>query len=187
MTAIEETTEASTDAAAEAAPVQKFPKYRDLALATWKLAFKLSDRYRERDYRDTEFCTAGTDEYLDHFGLPKLGDVRDLDQAESYFDAWLKFKYWNQAELSEEDDQAMRDLLVRALRAQLAHKEPASRTMMNSWLDELGLEPLQPQRVFGNSLRIGVRRDNEIPLSAREVQEALRQALPDLDVQVDRW
>lgn len=171
-----ETTEYTT-------PEVKYPTFAELAKATWKLAFDLSSRGDEDTSRD--FCVGGTNEFLETLELPSLGDVENLEHADEYLNAWLKFKHWRPTgELSPEDDQWYRNRLVQRLRHSLRNREPASRDIMNTWLVELGLEPIAPPPPPRHVGTYQVEYNASTVVNSAKIQEALRAVLPELNVQV---
>lgn len=181
MTTIETTdTTENTAAEAPAEPTVKYPTYAELARAAWKLAFTLSERGKG------SFCVSGTNDYLRALDLPDLAPTsvgENEEQADSYFAAWLQFKYWRpDGQLTEEDSAHMRTTLVRNIRVRLERGEPARRNVMNEWLRELGLEELKPPRNF-STYRIGVRSE----LTVRQMQDAINAAFPQADVEVNYY
>lgn len=162
-------------------PTVKYPTYAELVRATWKLAFEMSSR---GDSESFDYCVAGTNEFLTAFELPTLGDVEDLERADDYVDAWLRFKHWRATgELSPEDDAALRSVLERTIRATLAHKEPSSREVMNEWLRDLGLTEIKPPR-RRRGYDIGVRLPNNEYLRANVIRDVLNAAMPGIDAEV---
>lgn len=174
------------DAAIEASetpaetPAVKYPTYVELAKATWKLAFRLSSRGDEDTSRD--YCVGGTNEYLEALELPSLGNVEELEQADGYLDAWLKFTHWRATgELSPVDDRWLRNRLVTRMRNTLQRKEPADRDVMNGWLAELGLEPFPAPQHTG---RYDVSHSANATVNSELITRALNALIPDANVRV---
>lgn len=165
------------DAPTEAVAEVKNPTYLDLAKATWKLAYDLSP-YGDRD----TFCSAGINEYLDYFDLPKLVELDgNTELADKYIETWHAFKTWNATGADPADDQFFRNHLARAVRAKLQRDEPKPRDVMNGWLAELGLETFTPPRHEG---RYNVSYTATTEVNSARMQEALRREFPNIDLRV---
>lgn len=165
------------------APEVKYPTYVELAKATWKLAFNLSSRGDEDTSRD--YCVSGTNEFLELLELPSIGDVEDIEQADGYLDAWLKFKHWRATgELSPEDDAWLRTRLAGRVRNVLKNREPAGVDVMNQWLAELGLEQIVPPKHIG---RYNVAHNANTTVNSAMIQEALVAAFPDAGFEVSYY
>jgi hypothetical protein len=190
LTTIENTEATETANTSEATVEQtvKYPTYAELAKATWMLAFRMSECSGAED--TLGFCVSGTNEFLDAFDLPRLGQIsRDnLEQVDDYVDAWLKFKYWQSGgELSPEEDVNARDVLSRTITATLARREPASRTKMNEWLRELGLDELKAPR-RRRAYEIHARPfDGQDYLTVEQLRDAINAAHPGADVRVEYY
>lgn len=187
MTAVEETTENTNvaDATEEAQPeAPKYPTYRELAGAVWKLAYSYSQYGDRRNVYD--WCASGVNEFLRKFNLPELVNTEDNEALQdSYLDAWVQFSNWRATEWTEADDTAARDNLARAVRTILAREEPKSRAVMNEWLTELGLEPLKPPRTF-LTYRVGTRSE----VNSEMIAKAVNTMFPEADIEVSyqgRW
>lgn len=174
MTATAESTESTENAEAPTPP--KYATYRELALATWKLAYSLSDA------SGGSRCVPGVNEYLNHFELPDLHATMD----ERYFDAWLKFKNWDvEGDLTPEQDEAKRDRLARSIRVYLQRREPDRIVIMNGWLAELGLEPF-PKPYVTSAFEVR-HRGERTEMDVNKILEALQLLYPDHDVNRVRW
>lgn len=161
------------------APEVKYPTYRELAFATWKLAYRLA-------YDESQFCSEGANEYLEYFQLPRLVHVDGNEELkDNYLTAWFRFNFWNAitdaGELDGADDLHNRTRLARTIRTYLERREPKSRVVMNGWLAELGLEPFAPPRHAG---RYEISYIESTAVNSARVTEALRREFPELDVQV---
>lgn len=165
-------------------PTVKYPTYVELAKATWKLAFALSTRGEDEDV-SRDHCVDGTSSFLERLELPRLGDVRSLEQADRYLDAWLGFTHYREAgELSPEDDVWLRNRLVTRLRETLRSAEPASRDVMSRWLVELGVEPFAPPAPRRHTGAYHVSYNATTEVNSARIAEALRREFPNLSVQV---
>lgn len=186
MTAVEETTENTNaaDATEEAQPAApKYPTYRELVGAVWKLAYSYSQYGDRRNVYD--WCASGVNEFLRKFNLPELVQVDSEELKDSYLDAWFQFTNWRATEWTEADDAAARGNLARAVRTILAREEPKSRAVMNEWLTELGLEPLKPPRSFG-VYKVGTRST----INSEMIMKAVNSMFPEADIEVSytgRW
>jgi hypothetical protein len=128
---------------AEAPAAVKYPTFRELAFAAWKLTYRLA-------YKEDQFCVEGANEYLRAFHLPELTNVDGNEELmNSYLDAWYNFTHWHATALTEADDNYLRRQLARAITTRLRRNEPKSRATMNSWLEELGLELIPEPRHIG--------------------------------------
>lgn len=165
----------TTEAAAEA-PAVRYPTYRELAFATWKLAYQLA-------YVEDQFCSDGANEYLAHFGLPALTRVDGNEELKnSYLTAWYNFKHWAPTgELTEVDDANSRTRLARAIRRQLESREPKSRATMNGWLTELGLELFQEPNHIG---RYNVEHRASATVNSEMITRALNAMFPEVNARV---
>lgn len=186
MTAVEENTENTTAAEAteEAQPeAPKYPTYRELVGAVWKLAYSYSQYGDRRNVYD--WCASGVNEFLRKFNLPELVQVDSEELKDSYLDAWFQFTNWRATEWTDVDDAEARERLVRAVRSILAREEPRSRADMNEWLTELGLEPLKPPRSFG-TYKVGTR----TTITSEMITKAIIAMYPETDIEVSytgRW
>lgn len=183
MTAIEnnadvDATEAASAEASET-PAVKYPTYRELLNATWKLAYRLA-------YVEDQFCADGANEYLESFGLPRLVHTDDNEELkDSYLASWYGFRYWDtRGELTPEEDTAARDRLARSIRRKLERNEPKSRATMSAWLTELGLEPFAPPAPPRHAGRYDISYTESNQVNSARIQEALRQVFDNLDVRV---
>jgi hypothetical protein len=174
VTAITESTE-NTENAEEPTP-PKYATYRELALATWKLAYTLSDN------GGGSRCVPGVNEYLNHFGLPDLHGSMD----ERYFDAWFQFKNWDvEGDLTPEQDAEKRDRLARSIRVYLQRREPDTVAVMNGWLTELGLDPF-PKPQISSTFQIRHRGERS-EMDVTKIREALQLLYPNHDIDRVRW
>lgn len=186
MTAVEETTENTNaaDATEEAQPATpKYPTYRELVGAVWKMAYRYSEYGAQRNVYD--WCASGVNEFLRKFNLPELVRVDSEELKDSYLDAWVQFTNWRVTEWTDADDAEAREKLARGVRAVLAREEPKSRAVMNEWLTELGLEPLKPPRTF-LTYRVGTRSQ----VNSEMITKAVNAMFPEADVEVSyqgRW
>lgn len=182
MTAIDENTEATetTDVTETqpAEPAVKYPTYRELAFATWKLAYRLA-------YREDAFCTDGANEYLERMALPRLEYVaNDVALQDKYLEAWFNFTNFRATSWTDEEDARARANLARRVRRELERGEPKSRETMNGWLTELGLEPFAPPAPPRHTGRYDVSYDESTEVNSARIQEALRALFPTLNVEV---
>lgn len=177
MTATEETTENVVAETTEAAAV-KYPTYRELAGAVWKLAYKLC-------FDEDAFCSDGTNEYLRRFGLPELVHVDGNEELkDKYLDAWFNYTHFTTTTWTEQDDAYARANLARTVRDDLERNEPKSRATMSAWLNELGLESFAPPAPPRHIGRYDVSYNASNQVNSAVIRNALRSALADLDVQV---
>lgn len=187
MTAVEENTENTTAAEAteEVQPeAPKYPTYRELLGAVWKMAYRYSEYGNQRNVYD--WCASGVNDFLRKFGLPELVNVDNNEELQdSYLDAWFQFTNWRATEWTEADDAMARDRLVRGVRSVLAREEPKPRATMNEWLTELGLEPLKPPRTF-LTYRVGTRSE----VNSEMIAKAVNAMFPETELEVSyqgRW
>lgn len=185
-TQVNEVTEAASDdvtetavtepAATEATPTVKYPTYRELAFATWKLAYRLS-------YVEDQFCAEGANEYLEHFGLPRLTHVDGNDELQdSYLTAWFNFHHWSTTgQLDASDNAFLRDRLVRSIRTYLERREPKSRQTMSGWLFELGLEPFAAPSHIG---RYNVEHNASTTVNSEMIAHAINTMYPNVNARV---
>ena len=174
MTATTESTENTENAEAPTPP--KYATYRELALATWKFAYTLSE------WGNGSRCIPGVNEYLQYFELPDL----HVDMDERYFDAWFKFKNWDvEGDLTPEQDTEKRDRLARSIRVYLQRREPATTQEMSGWLTELGLEPF-PKPRLNSALQIR-HRSARADFDLVKVMEALQREFPELVIDRVDW
>lgn len=178
---VDETTEAANGITedAAAAPAVKYPTYRELVFAAWKLAYRLC-------YNDDAFCSEGANTFLRTVGLPELVHVDGNEELkDGYLSAWFGFQHWSTlGQLTDQDDYRLRTRLANSIRRRLERDEPKSRETMNEWLVELGLEPIAPPPPPRHAGWYEISYIESTAVNSARVADALRREFPELDVQV---
>lgn len=173
MTAVEDTTENIV-----AETTVKYPTYRELAGAVWKLAYKLC-------FDEDAFCSDGANEYLERFGLPKLVYTEGNEELkDKYLEAWFNYTRFTVTEWTEQEDARARAALATTVRRDLERNEPKSRATMSAWMDELGLESFAPPAPPRHEGRYNVSYNASTEVNSAVIRNALRAVFPTLDVQV---